>query len=235
MKLYYETVSENMLKTLRQLMEIDELSAFRLVGGTSLAMQFGHRTSVDLDLFAGGYVDITKLLETVRNNFRTDFTLVTKSQNGISGVIKNIKVDLYDWKVPFAENPLLIDGIRLATPADIFAYKCEAILDRKSEKDFSDIAEISGHYELGTLLTTLKLRYPYISTGSIFSILAKKESIVRDKTIRYSQNNSFEKYATVLREKLTAYEQNLQDQKKIKEEERASRIQSLIEKKKSGK
>jgi hypothetical protein len=33
-------------------MEIPELHPFNLVGGTALALKYGHRVSVDLDLFA---------------------------------------------------------------------------------------------------------------------------------------------------------------------------------------
>jgi len=32
-------------------MEVPELKAFNLAGGTSLSLQIGHRISVDLDLF----------------------------------------------------------------------------------------------------------------------------------------------------------------------------------------
>ena len=51
MKLHYETVSPTLQRTLHQLMELESLRDFRLVGGTSLALQRGHRRSIDIDLF----------------------------------------------------------------------------------------------------------------------------------------------------------------------------------------
>ncbi len=54
MNLYSNTVSTEMISVLKSMMEVSDLSAFRLVGGTSLALQLGHRTSVDIDLFAAG-------------------------------------------------------------------------------------------------------------------------------------------------------------------------------------
>ena len=51
MKLYYETVSDSLLSILRKLMSSDVFKDFRLVGGTALALQRGHRRSVDIDLF----------------------------------------------------------------------------------------------------------------------------------------------------------------------------------------
>jgi len=235
MNLHYNTVSENMLIVLKQLIAIKELEPFRLVGGTALALQFGHRISVDLDLFAGGRVDISSLISAIDKYFKKDFRVTRRLQHGISCVINNIKVDLFDWKIPYAHDALIMEGIRMANPQDIFANKCEAVLGRRAEKDLCDIAEILKHYELNELIKTLKTRYPFITPGSVFAILLKSETIERDTTIRFLQGNTFENYAALIGEKISAYQQKLQDQKKLKEEERAGRIQALIEKKRSGK
>lgn len=55
--LHYEAVSPGTLNLLRRLMQVPELKNFRLAGGTSLALQFGHRISVDLDFFTNGSFD----------------------------------------------------------------------------------------------------------------------------------------------------------------------------------
>jgi hypothetical protein len=49
--LFYEAEPENLLKILKLLMKEDKLRDFTLVGGTALALQIGHRISVDIDLF----------------------------------------------------------------------------------------------------------------------------------------------------------------------------------------
>ncbi|MCF0056937.1 nucleotidyl transferase AbiEii/AbiGii toxin family protein [Dyadobacter sp. CY356] len=51
--LHLETVDARTLSILRRLMVIPELNSFYLVGGTALALKYGHRISVDLDLFGG--------------------------------------------------------------------------------------------------------------------------------------------------------------------------------------
>ena len=58
--LYKSTVSKSTFKLLEDLQSIEEFSKLRLVGGTSLALQIGHRISVDLDLF--GEVDFDSQL-----------------------------------------------------------------------------------------------------------------------------------------------------------------------------
>lgn len=49
--LHYETLNPSTLELLKTLMAQEELRELRLVGGTSLALQYGHRQSIDLDFF----------------------------------------------------------------------------------------------------------------------------------------------------------------------------------------
>ena len=48
--LQYQTISGELKNLLNKLMQIDRLSHFILVGGTALALRYGHRASVDIDL-----------------------------------------------------------------------------------------------------------------------------------------------------------------------------------------
>jgi Nucleotidyl transferase AbiEii toxin, Type IV TA system len=229
--MHKEAATPELMEVLVRLMKVNELKDFRLVGGTALALQFGHRLSVDIELFAGGRIDVSKLPIIVQESFGDEFKLINKMQNGINGLIRNVKIDLIDWKVPFANDPIYLEGIRMATPHDIFAYKCEAIMDRKAEKDFCDIAMLMEHFDLSSLLETFRMRYPYISSGAIFPFLLKPEIIVRDKSIRLLNENSFEKYVEVVRRKLFDYEQQIQNKKKQGQEDRMNQLQALVEKK----
>lgn len=49
--LYYNTVSDLLAASLKALMAESVFSEFRLVGGTALSLQLGHRKSIDIDLF----------------------------------------------------------------------------------------------------------------------------------------------------------------------------------------
>ncbi len=49
--LYYKTIEPKTLGVLKKIQQIEELSKVRLVGGTALALQIGHRKSIDLDFF----------------------------------------------------------------------------------------------------------------------------------------------------------------------------------------
>lgn len=56
--LHLSTVDSTTLELLKKLQSIPILHNTRLVGGTALALQIGHRKSVDLDFF--GTVDASK-------------------------------------------------------------------------------------------------------------------------------------------------------------------------------
>ena len=53
-----EAVSQNLVDIIVTLQQLPEMRNYRLVGGTSLALQLGHRLSVDVDLFTyGEFID----------------------------------------------------------------------------------------------------------------------------------------------------------------------------------
>ena len=52
MSLYFNTVTPLLKNILEDLMQAEEFASFRLVGGTALSLYYGHRMSVDIDLFS---------------------------------------------------------------------------------------------------------------------------------------------------------------------------------------
>lgn len=135
--LHTETVSTELLELLGRLMQLDALSELRLVGGTALALQLGHRNSIDIDLFGELKVDKLKLTELL-NTFST-----TKFLGGSSSIniymIDGIKVDIVRYPYPWLQDAILENGYRLAGLKDIAAMKIAAITQRGSKKDFIDL------------------------------------------------------------------------------------------------
>lgn len=62
-----QTVFPDTLELLRDLMGLPILQNMRLVGGTALALQYGHRRSVDLDFFGVTTEDTDELTEALRS------------------------------------------------------------------------------------------------------------------------------------------------------------------------
>jgi len=159
--LHTKTVEPGTLSLLKDLMEIPSLQPFSLVGGTALSLRYGHRSSVDLDLFYHEKFDSTLIEEELNGNFGDDYFTEGGHKNfGIFCYIKKIKVDIvYFPHLPIA--PFEIEkGIRFYSSADIAAMKIQAILGRGKKKDFWDLHELLKHYSLQQIMNWHKQKYP---------------------------------------------------------------------------
>jgi predicted nucleotidyltransferase component of viral defense system len=140
-------------------MEIPELQDFYLVGGTALSLMYGHRTSIDLDLFATTKFDNQKIIEVLENNFHDSCDVRTSSNFGIFCYISDVKVDIVRFPHPQIRPTITIDNIRMYAPEEIIAMKVQAILGRGKKKDFWDIAELLQHFTVEDFVKLHKEKY----------------------------------------------------------------------------
>jgi predicted nucleotidyltransferase component of viral defense system len=159
--LQYSTVESHTLDVLKALMQIPEMNDFYLVGGTALALYYGHRLSVDIDLFSTTEFTNESLVETLEKNFPGFTYKNTKNPIGLFGAIDGIKVDFVKHHYhPWIEKPCLEDGIRLAAIPDIMGMKIAAIMKRGVKKDFWDIAELLQHHTVDDFIKYYTKKYP---------------------------------------------------------------------------
>ncbi len=146
-----QTVKPELLVTLRKLMTLNELSQFYLVGGTALALLYGHRNSVDIDLFTFHDFDTGSLQEILLNEFQ-DIQITGDKKIMLFAYINEVKVDFVNNKTTLLYPVAEMDGIRLADVKDIAALKLKAIFQRGSKKD-SRIICLLKHYKIEELLS----------------------------------------------------------------------------------
>ncbi len=170
MKIYYNAVTPLLHATLIQLMSASEFLAFRLVGGTSLSLQLGHRESVDIDLFSDaeyGSIDFVAIEKYLRSNFSyvdipSGGSIVGMGQSYYIGEdpFHSIKLDLF-YTDSFIRPIIEHDNIRMAHVDDIVAMKIDVIARGARKKDFWDIHELMEHYSLEQMLSLHEERYSY--------------------------------------------------------------------------
>ena len=139
---------------------LPELKNTRLVGGTALALQLGHRISIDLDVFGGWdySLDLVSLFAQIGTVEKQSGTPNGKMQFFF---IDDIKVDcvcydMYAW----LESAIEDDGVRLAGIKDIGAMKVNAITNRGTRKDFVDLARLLDEYPLKDIFEWYQEKYP---------------------------------------------------------------------------
>lgn len=149
--LYKETIEPKTLELLIDLQKEPLLSTFNLVGGTALALQLGHRKSIDLDFFTSESFDLeeVKMMLIKKYNFKVSYS---RSQT-LKGFINGVKVDFIKFDYPHLHNCDIIDEVRIESVPDIIAMKLLSITDNGSRiKDFIDIAYLSSWFSLEEML-----------------------------------------------------------------------------------
>lgn len=152
---------------LKDLMAMPELKQFGLVGGTNLALRFGHRLSIDLDLFTNEPFDTEKIYNLLESKFSTT-VMASQSDTMLFLYINEVKIDMVLLPYPYLRSIEEVEGIRLIGLEDIAAMKLSAIARRGVKKDFWDIAELLDTFSLDEMLGFYKVKY---SSRDIFHLL----------------------------------------------------------------
>jgi hypothetical protein len=172
-------------------MKDEYLSDFILAGGTNLALQIGHRESIDLDLFTFEPFDTDKLIKYKKKQY--DFHVeIKKERNTIKGTIADVKIDMIAHIYPLLNEPIIEDSIRMYSLPDIVAMKLVAISDNGTRlKDFVDIAYLSTKMSLSMMMECYASKYP---TSPIHAIkgLSYFEDIIFSVPIHLCDGKHFE-------------------------------------------
>ena len=137
---------------------------FYLAGGTALALQLGHRISVDLDFFASN----DELLDESRHEIITtlshffDLEIVQDVVGSLLFVINDVAVGFFSYQFPLLAPTVTVKQITLASLIDIGLMKLDAIAGRGVKKDFIDLYFIAQHLILDKLIGQGQDKYPTV-------------------------------------------------------------------------
>lgn len=168
------------------------IKAHRLVGGTALALQLGHRVSIDIDLFSDGTTDYDAVQDELHERFGNKYIkgriINSPFSKGIAIFLNNVKTDILDWKTRFIRPFILDEHIRLASKEDIIPMKfntflCSPELARYEKKDFVDLANLMKEYSLEQMIQLYNEKYPLESMSSRLMIEGLQLSEMADKKV----------------------------------------------------
>ncbi len=160
-----QTVVPELMELLKKIMSEKLFSDFNLVGGTSLALQMGHRNSIDIDLFGNSEINFELFIEKLSEYGEVKVAQSTK--NILITKINDVKVDFVNYKYSLLTDCLFEDNIRMASKTDIAAMKLNAIAGRGSKKDFIDLYYLLNEFTLREILDFYNQKF---SDGSEFMV-----------------------------------------------------------------
>ncbi|PIE86052.1 MAG: hypothetical protein CSA05_02585 [Bacteroidia bacterium] len=175
--LQYGAVYPTTLELLKKLMQYESLRKTFLVGGTALALQLGHRISVDIDLFSETDFDTNDILTELRKNLELQ-VIMQKEKNSLilNARLKNtnnefVKIDFVKYPYPLLQNVKHESGIRFLSVEDIIPMKLSAIANRGAKKDFFDIYELMKTFSLSDMFKLFSKKYPNVAHFHILKSL----------------------------------------------------------------
>jgi hypothetical protein len=176
------TVHPATLAILKRLMALPELRQFNLVGGTALALQIGHRESIDLDLFTVNDFDNGLIISVVAEIGNLE-VLVDKPPF-LQLRLDDVKLDFLKFPYGFVQEFVEMEGIRLVDVERIAVLKLLAIARRGSKKDFIDIFFILKTHSLEAIMLIFSKILPSVDTFHILKSLNYFEDAESDANPR---------------------------------------------------
>ncbi len=147
--------------------------AFYLAGGTALALQLGHRDSIDFDFFTQEEFDPGELFEKLSKQLSPLQIVKIQEEEGTLSVIVDgeVKLSFFHYPYPLIRDPQREGELTLASLQDIAAMKLSAITGRATMKDYVDIYTLLHTFSLAELLSFMKEKFPSLDENLVLKSL----------------------------------------------------------------
>lgn len=205
--IHYNTVSESLLQPVKKITGDAFFQKFRLGGGTALALQIGHRKSLDADFISAEIFDKEALSARVESTF-ANAKDIQRGEHGIFCKLNGIKVDFLTWNRPFIRNAVTENGLRFLHIEEIAAMKLFAITRRGEKKDYVDIAALLRLNSLDQLMKFYLERHPENDPAVAARFLVSYSDIEKQPMPAMFNGMSWENCKTVLQESVKNYLRN---------------------------
>ncbi|MEI7426072.1 MAG: nucleotidyl transferase AbiEii/AbiGii toxin family protein [Candidatus Moraniibacteriota bacterium] len=145
--------------------KLDFIDKFYLAGGTALAVQIGHRESVDLDFFSYTKFSVHKLKQelSIAGILAVDY----EDEDTLVGMLDDVKISFFHYSYEQSYVLVKFEDIFLASEQDIAAMKLDTISARGSKKDFVDIYFLLKKYSLNQLVEFFENKYKNIQYNKL--------------------------------------------------------------------
>jgi predicted nucleotidyltransferase component of viral defense system len=155
--MFTKTLLPDTFRAIKLVSTFPEIQNAYLAGGTSLALQIGHRISVDLDFFTRELFDEKRLSDDLAAH--AGFAKAGTAKWTVWGTIGETKLSLFHYDYPLLGDMVPFEGLHLASISDIAAMKIHAIEDRGTRRDFIDVYFLAKTFSLPEMIALYRKKY----------------------------------------------------------------------------
>jgi predicted nucleotidyltransferase component of viral defense system len=165
MTIFPNLINKETKQALEKIKECYFIQNFYMAGGTGLAIQLGHRRSMDLDFFSEKQFEVERVKEELSS--KGNFTVTSQNLRTLNGVLDGVKVSLFQYSYGRIYPLVDFEGIKLADMRDIAAMKMSAISSRGSKKDFVDLYFLLNKHSLKEIIGFFEKKYSNINYNKL--------------------------------------------------------------------
>ena len=158
---------------------------FYLAGGTALALQLGHRTSLDFDFYSREKFDNQQVTQAFKKQFLNIFLAKEQLENTWQGKVLGINISVFYYPYKLIGSLIDFTPVKLASYEDIAAMKIVAIIQRAKQRDFFDLYYLIKKIGLTKIIAATYKKYPWYEENNqiIFKALTFFEEANQDEEI----------------------------------------------------
>lgn len=156
---YPDILNKKQVKVFAKLKFLEKLG-FYMAGGTALALQINHRTSLDFDFYNPKHFSSPDLYEEIENTFKNQTVKISQKKDTVFCKVYDVDLSFFWYQYRLIEKPVLYQGILLASLEDIAAMKLVAVSHRPAKRDYIDIFYLLKKFTLKDLFSFANKKYP---------------------------------------------------------------------------
>lgn len=166
---------------------------FYLAGGTGLALQLGHRDSIDFDFFSVRDIDTVKLFSKIKKVFVGHKILKIQDEKNTLTVLidENIKLSFFSYPYKLLKKTIAEPNLNIASILDIALMKLSAVVSRATNKDYIDLYFIIKQISLKSLLAVLSKKLSDLDTNLVLKSLVYFKDVAREP-IKFKNNRNID-------------------------------------------
>lgn len=158
---------------------------FCLIGGTAVALQLGHRRSIDFDLLTTSELKINDIRNTIGKEFKVDSVLVDET-NEFTLAVNKVKFTFLKYPFNVHASVHYKNIIKMPNLLSLGAMKAYALGRRAKWKDYIDLYFIINKFSFRELIKKAGEIF-----GNEFNEKLFREQLIYFEDIDYSENVDF--------------------------------------------